>query len=40
MYKDPDTGEEQEIVIENTESRSQMEIAKMRFAYYDRNCMK
>jgi len=24
MYKDPDTGEEQEIVIENTESRSQM----------------
>ncbi len=25
MYKDPDSGEEQEIVIENTESRSQME---------------
>ncbi len=24
MYKDPDTGEEQEIVIENTESRSQL----------------
>ena len=24
LYKDPDTGEEQEIVIENTESRSQM----------------
>jgi peptide chain release factor 2 len=24
IYKDPDTGEEQEIVIENTESRSQM----------------
>lgn len=24
MYKDPDTGEEEEIVIENTESRSQM----------------
>ena len=24
QYKDPDTGEEQEIVIENTESRSQM----------------
>lgn len=24
MYKDPDTGEEQEIIIENTESRSQM----------------
>lgn len=25
LYKDPDTGEEQEIVIENTESRSQMD---------------
>ena len=24
MYKDPDTGQEQEIVIENTESRSQL----------------
>ena len=25
MYKDPDTGKEEEIVIENTESRSQMD---------------
>lgn len=41
MYKDPDTGEEEEIVIENTESRSQLDnrenaLRLLRSQLYDR----